>query len=506
MFKTQYDNEAKLWRGRDQLPLYNPKISLAQVILKSCINFGPKIAQVSADSGIKLSNDEIRIKMIRAAQNLQKRGYNSKEVFAVLAKNSHHLAPIVFASLAIGSAVNTLDLQFSKTELLHMLKTTKPALIFCDVEAYDLTKQCLVDLDNSAKIFTFGGSKGDSEPVECLFTETHNESDFVPVKVDGENESAAIVCSSGTTGLSKGVCLSHAALLDGFAHFDAFTSNDVLLSFSSLYWVTGWYMLLAGTIQGANRIITTETYDPEMHLRLIEQYKVTFGLNSPTHLTLLSKSDHLDQTDLSSLRFLIVAGGKCSFQVQNRINSRLPNVGQIVSFCSIKIIDDNGNRCGVGEDGEICFKTNYKFIGYYGNQKATDESADNEGFFLTADIGHFDEDGNLYIVDRKKDFIKYCNLQISPSQIESYLVESPKIEAACIVGLPEEVAGELPTAFIVRGNKLNISEKEVYDMVAGHFADYCKLRGGVHFVDSLPMTPSGKILRRKVRDSASQFT
>lgn len=126
-----------------------------------------------------MSFDEIRIKLIRAAQNLQKRGYNSKEVFAVLAKNSHHLAPIVFASLAIGSAVNTLDPQFSKTELLHMLKTTKPALMFCDIDVYDLAKECLIELGNGAKIFTFGGSKGDSEQVENLFTETHNEIDFV---------------------------------------------------------------------------------------------------------------------------------------------------------------------------------------------------------------------------------------------------------------------------------------------------------------------------------------
>lgn len=100
-------------------------------------------------------------------------------MFAVLAKNSHHLAPIVFASLAIGSAVNTLDPQFSKTELLHMLKTTKPVLIFCDVDVYDLVKECLIELKNGAKIFTFGGSRGDSEQVENLFTETHNEIDFV---------------------------------------------------------------------------------------------------------------------------------------------------------------------------------------------------------------------------------------------------------------------------------------------------------------------------------------
>lgn len=135
--------------------------------------------QISDDSGVQFTYDELRVKTIRAAQNLRKRGYHSKEVFGILAKNSHHLAPIVFASLAIGSAVNTLDPSFGKTELLHMLKTIKPALVFCDVDVSNLVKECLNELGNEAKVFTFGGSSGDSEPVENLFTETHNEDEFV---------------------------------------------------------------------------------------------------------------------------------------------------------------------------------------------------------------------------------------------------------------------------------------------------------------------------------------
>lgn len=126
-----------------------------------------------------MTYDELRINTIRAAQNLQKRGHNSKKVFGFLAKNSHHLVPIVFASLAIGSPVNTLDPSFGKTELLHMLNTIKPDLIFCDFESYDLMKKCLDELERNTKIFTFGGSKDDSEQVEHLFEKTHNEIDFV---------------------------------------------------------------------------------------------------------------------------------------------------------------------------------------------------------------------------------------------------------------------------------------------------------------------------------------
>lgn len=126
-----------------------------------------------------MSFDEIRSKTVRAAQNLQSRGYVPKQVFGILARNSHHLAPIVFASISIGCPVNTLDCSFGKTELMHMLKTTKPKVMFADVDVHDLLKECLIELGNNAKVFTFGGSTGDSEPVENLFAETHKEDQFM---------------------------------------------------------------------------------------------------------------------------------------------------------------------------------------------------------------------------------------------------------------------------------------------------------------------------------------
>lgn len=123
--------------------------------------------------------DEIRIKTIRAAQNLQKHGYQPGQVIGLMAKNSHFVAPIVFGSIGIGCPVNTLDPLFGKIELSHMLNAIKPVLMFCDIDNYELVKECLTDLGSDAKIFTFGGSKGGAEPVEILLSETHEEDDFV---------------------------------------------------------------------------------------------------------------------------------------------------------------------------------------------------------------------------------------------------------------------------------------------------------------------------------------
>lgn len=124
-----------------------------------------------------MSFDEIRIKAIRVAQNLQKRGVKPKQVCGFLAKNSHHVTPIVLASIFIGCPVN--GLESGKTRMLDMLKTTNPSVMFCDVEAYDMLHECLTELGNGAEVFTFGGSKCGSEPYEVLLEETHIEAEFV---------------------------------------------------------------------------------------------------------------------------------------------------------------------------------------------------------------------------------------------------------------------------------------------------------------------------------------
>ena len=123
--------------------------------------------------------DEIRSRSIRAAQNLRARGYTKNQVVGFIAGNSHHVAPIVFASLYLGCPVNTLDPSFGKNDIKHMLNTTKPSVMFCDVKIYDLLKECLDDLENDAEVFTFDGQIGESKPVENLFMENGDETDFV---------------------------------------------------------------------------------------------------------------------------------------------------------------------------------------------------------------------------------------------------------------------------------------------------------------------------------------
>lgn len=137
------------------------------------------LPQISDDSGIQLTYDELRERTISASLNLKARGYGEKHVFTIVAKNSEHLAPIVYASFCIGCPINPLATSFGKNEIKHMLNITKPSLVFCDAESHDKVLQCLQEVANDAKIITFNGKVGDSEQVEDLFVKTGAEFTFV---------------------------------------------------------------------------------------------------------------------------------------------------------------------------------------------------------------------------------------------------------------------------------------------------------------------------------------
>lgn len=150
------------------------------------------------------------------------------------------------------------------------------------------------------------------------------------------------------------------------------------------------------------------------------------------------------------------------------LNESDTSVGRLSHGQQAKIVDDCGNRLGPNEDGEICVKSKYQFLGYFGNSKATSNAFDEEHYLKTGDIGHFDLDQKLYLIDRKKDMMKYCASQISPTEIEQLLIKCKSIEAVCVVGIPDDVAGDLPAAVIVPNeNEAPISRHEIEQMVAG---------------------------------------
>lgn len=294
-----------------------------------------------------------------------------------------------------------------------------------------------------------------------------------------------------------GICLTHAALCSEFnaANIRMF-ANGIIFNPCPLYWISGLFTILVGTVSGTTRIITTEKFSAEMQLRLINDYRVTILQNDSYDILLMLKSGLLSTEALSSVRHVLGGGCKIPYQVLEQFNSYLSNghvhneygstevggvafdfpffsgkdtVGRLVNGLTVKVIDGKGNRRGINENGEICVKSRYNFRGYFKNDELTMAAIDGEGFFLTGDIGHIDRDGYLYVLERKKNIILHPNEWIFPSEIEAVLLSSAEIVNACVVGVPMDEAAEFPAAFIVRKNGTRITRKHIEKMIHGKF-------------------------------------
>ncbi|KRT82354.1 AMP-binding protein, partial [Oryctes borbonicus] len=178
---------------------------------------------------------------------------------------------------------------------------------------------------------------------------------------------------------------------------------------------------------------------------------------------------------------------------------RAGSVGQIVPGMMAKIIDENGTALGPYQEGELCFKGPLIMKGYVGDEASTKIAIDKDNWLHTGDVAYYDGDGYFFIVDRIKELIKYKAFQVAPAELEGILLTHPGISDAAVVGLPDEEAGELPLAFVVRRPGTSITAKEVQDFVAAKVSPQKKLRGGVQFVDAIPKNPTGKILRRVLK-------
>lgn len=271
--------------------------------------------------------------------------------------------------------------------------------------------------------------------------------------------------------------------------------DDIFFTTAPLHWISSCTVLVSGTINGCTRVITTKPFTPELQSRAVEHYKATIAGGLPYQLILMLKGGFITKTSMSSVRRLLIGGGKvppsliddlkpylrpdATFTIfygltesggavagahMSTGSDKVP-VGRLIDGMVVKIVDEDGNRCGINTNGEICIKYPYKFIGYYGDKELTERVIDNEGFFLTGDIGHFEADGNLYIEDRKKDLIYHPDEHVSPTDIETVLYKSPDVKVACVVGIPDGPIIEWPAAVIVRKDKSNVTEEDLCKLV-----------------------------------------
>jgi acyl-CoA synthetase (AMP-forming)/AMP-acid ligase II len=359
------------------------------------------------------------------------------------------------------------------------------------------------------------------------------------VAIDPARDLAALPYSSGTTGLPKGVMLTHRNLVaNGLQCGPLYHApGDVVLAVAPFFHIMGMAcVMVAGLCRGAT-LVTMPRFDFEQFLRVIQEHRVTSIVVPPPITAMLAKHPLADSYDLSSLRLLSTGGAPLGAQVQQACAARLGcrtaqgwgmselglgtvsppaatpvavpadkpgTVGWCVAGTEMRITDTvTGAELGAGEPGELWFRGPNVMKGYLHNAEATAATIHAGGWCRTGDVAQVDADGFIQIVDRVKELIKYKGYQVAPAELEAVLLSHPLVADAAVVASPDEEAGEVPKAFLVLKDSqpadADGTAREVLEYAAGEVAHYKRIRR-YEFIEAIPRTASGKIMRRELID------
>ena len=452
------------------------------------------------------------------ARALQDQGIAKGDMVALYSPNSVEYAIVLHGALIAGATVTTLNPLYREREVEHQLHDSGAKIVFALEAATPLVESVKGHLPKLERIHAL-------ESVREMARSAQGEP--APVAIDALKDIAVLPYSSGTTGLPKGVMLSHQNLTANIRQTMALemTGEDaVVLDFLPFYHIYGMMVLLnCGLVVGATQIILPR-FDPEAALSIIQEQRVTDLYVVPPVLLALVHQPRLAEFDLSSLRFVMSGAAPLPAEVGRQAAAKLHctvmqgygmtesspitnvnplgspregTVGPPVADTIEKVVSlEDGTILPAGEIGELLVFGPQVMKGYWDNPDATRETLTDDGWLRTGDIVSADPDGYIRIHDRKKEMIKFKGYQVAPAELESLLMEHPGVRDAAVIPKADLEAGEVPKAFVVaREPGLNLDE--VLAFVASKVAPYKKIRY-IETVDAIPKNPSGKILRRQL--------
>jgi long-chain acyl-CoA synthetase len=352
--------------------------------------------------------------------------------------------------------------------------------------------------------------------------------------VGGDDELAVLAYTSGTTGVPKGAMLSHANLLENLDQqmsipHDTVYEDDVILLSLPLFHIFGLNVPLGLMVKNGASGVLLERFDPVPTLRVIEERRITVLCGAPPMYFAWTTTPGADQYDLSSVRLAISGAAPIAENVikdfrelfgldidegygltetsptltSNRMaeKPRPGSVGKPLPGIELRIVDEAGKDVELGDPGEIIVKGPNVFRGYWRDEKATEEVFV-DGWMRTGDVAVKDDEGFLYLVDRKRDLVIVSGFNVFPSEVEHALLENPKVREAGVIGVPHEYRGETIKAYVVLVSGEESSEEELLDDVGTRLARF-KLPESIEIVNELPRLLTGKVLRRALRKEAS---
>jgi acyl-CoA synthetase (AMP-forming)/AMP-acid ligase II len=502
-------------------PIEVPEVPLTTFLLERAAARGDKPAFIEGTSGRIVTYRGWAESVRQVAASLARRDFGKGDVFALYSPNLPEYAIAFHAVSLLGGVNTTINPLYTPAELAPQLADAGARYLVtvpsCLERVAPVVRKC-----GLREVFVFGEAEG-ATPFASLLS---GPADPPRVDIDPRRDLVVLPYSSGTTGLPKGVMLTHHNLVANIlqtARALEVGAEDVVLGVLPFFHIYGLVVVMNVALHAGATVVTLPRFELEPCLQALQQHRVTFAFVVPPIVLALAKQPVVEKYDLGSLRVMLsgaaplgeslaqAAASRLGCRViqgygltetspvthTTRLRSprlRLGSVGPPVPNTEAKVVDlATGAELGPAQEGEICVRGPQVMKGYLNRPDATAAMIDADGWLHTGDIGYADEEGCFFVVDRVKELIKYKGLQVPPAELEAVLLSHPAVADAAVVPLPDEEAGEVPKAFVVL--KGQATPDEIMAFVAQRVAPYKKLRA-LEVIDAIPKSASGKILRR----------
>ncbi|KAI5077629.1 hypothetical protein GOP47_0007953 [Adiantum capillus-veneris] len=529
------EEEEIIFRSQLQPAPIPSDLSLPQFVLQHVDDYPDSIAIVDAASDKQFTHAQVRSLCFNVAVGLIKHFNIQKgDVVCLLLPNMPEYPILVFGILTAGGVFTGANTSSHPQELEKQIKHSEAKLVITDTHSFAKVKH-LVNQVPIAIISSDNPPEGTAN-ARVLFD---TDATFVTLPQVSQEDLCALPFSSGTTGISKGVMITHRNLIANLCStlFDLDKVNpgeNVTLGLMPFFHIYGFTGICCSTLRTKGKVVVLAKFELRLFLDALIKHEVRFAPIVPPIILALVKSPVVDEYDLSKLKLLGVmsAAAPLAPDLQEGFEEKFPgvviqeaygltehscitlshcapdhprgiakkgSVGFILPNLEVKFVDtQTGKSMPRNSLGELCVRSQCVTKGYYKNPEATNSTIDERGWLHTGDVGYIDDDGDIFIVERIKELIKYKGFQVPPAELEAILISNPEINDAAVVPMPDEEAGEIPAACVVLAPGSLLTKEDVINFVASKVASYKKVRL-VDFVDTIPKTAAGKILRRNVK-------
>ncbi|MET8567887.1 4-coumarate--CoA ligase family protein [Streptomyces sp. NPDC004783] len=519
MFRSEYADVPPV-----DLPIHD-------AVLGRAAEFGGIPALIDGVDGTTLTYDQVDRFHRRVAAALAEAGLRKGDVLALHSPNTVAFPIAFYAATRAGASVTTVHPLATAEEFAGQLRDARARWIVTVSPLLDTARRAAGLAGGVQEIFVCDSAPGHRSLTDMLASAAPDPE----VAVDPAEDVAALPYSSGTTGVPKGVMLTHRQIATNLAQLEPALGagpGDRILAVLPFFHIYGLTALMNAPLRAGATVVVLPRFDLEQFLAAVQNHRITGLYVAPPIVLALAKHPLVAAYDLSSLKYVVSAAAPLDARLAAACSRRLglPPVGQaygmtelspgthvvpldamadappgtvgkLIAGTEMRVValDDPGKDLGPGGTGEILIRGPQVMKGYLGRPDATAAMIDQDGWLHTGDVGRVDADGWLFVVDRVKELIKYKGYQVAPAELEALLLTHPGIADAAVVGALDDDGNEVPHAHVVRRSPADgPSGEEVMTYVAERVAPYKRVRR-VTFTDAVPRAASGKILRRELR-------